>query len=229
MLSFQAKFEFFDYISDAAESSFASGCFASDSYATMADNSLKVIQDLRIGDTVLTTDPYTGETTRDTVIMFLDSSINSKIQFTKIIHEDGEITLTDYHLIYASLNKNAKDSSAIFAKDLTEEHYIFQSHNGTLVFQKVIDISRVLKRGYFAPLTLSGNIIVNGVLSSCYASVSTHWLGHFAMFPARLFHVLQESMTPYTQSPLAEHNITMFDGVHWYAYMLKSLFPFLLS
>ena len=39
--------------------------------------------------------------------------------------------------------------------------------------------------GAYAPLTLKGNIIVDEVLASCYAS-APHDLGHFGMTPIRL-------------------------------------------
>ena len=207
---------FITYISDAAESSFATGCFASDSLVTMADGSLKSIQDLNKGDKVLTADPFTGEITTDTV-------------FTKIIHDNGDITLTDYHLIYAGLSKDAKDSAAIFAKDLTEQHYVFQLSNATLTSYKIRRVLKVTKRGYYAPLTLSGNIIVNGVVSSCYASVRNQWLGHIAMFPVRLFHKLHVGLCTYKYLVFLEDMFLSADGIHWYAKLLIQFFPYLLS
>lgn len=220
---------FITYISDAAESSFATGCFASDSLVTMADGSLKSIQDLNKGDKVLTADPFTGEITTDTVVTFLDINKNKTNKFTKIIHDNGEITLTDYHLIYAGLSKDAKDSAAIFAKDLTEQHYVFQLSNATLTSYKIRRVLKVTKRGYYAPLTLSGNIIVNGVVSSCYASVSNQWLGHIAMFPVRFFHKLQVGLGTYKSLVFHEDMFLSADGIHWYAKLLIQFFPYLLS
>ena len=214
---------FITYISDAAESSFATGCFASDSLVTMADGSLKSIQDLNKGDKVLTADPFTGEITTDTVVTFL--AVNK----TKIIHDNGDKTLTDYHLIYAGLSKDAKDSAAIFAKDLTEQHYVFQLSNATLTSYKIRRVLKVTKRGYYAPLTLSGNIIVNGVVSSCYASVRNQWLGHIAMFPVRLFHKLHVGLCTYKYLVFLEDMFLSADGIHWYAKLLIQFFPYLLS
>ena len=41
--------------------------------------------------------------------------------------------------------------------------------------------------GAYTPLTREGNIIVDEVLASCYASSVDHHLAHFAMAPIRWF------------------------------------------
>ena len=41
--------------------------------------------------------------------------------------------------------------------------------------------------GAYSPLTVQGKIIVEGVLSSCYASFPDHDMAHFAMSPIRWF------------------------------------------
>ena len=40
--------------------------------------------------------------------------------------------------------------------------------------------------GTYVPLTMDGNIVVDGVLASCYASID-HDLAHFGMIPMRWF------------------------------------------
>ena len=41
--------------------------------------------------------------------------------------------------------------------------------------------------GAHSPLTMEGKIVVDGVLSSCYASFPEHDMAHFAMSPTRWF------------------------------------------
>ena len=41
--------------------------------------------------------------------------------------------------------------------------------------------------GAYTPLTREGNIIVDEVLGSCYASIGDHHLAHLAMAPIRWF------------------------------------------
>ena len=45
--------------------------------------------------------------------------------------------------------------------------------------------------GAYAPLTIEGNILVDGILASCYAS-SHHDLGHLALAPLRYFPKLMD-------------------------------------
>ena len=45
--------------------------------------------------------------------------------------------------------------------------------------------------GAFVPLTMDGNVLVDGVLASCYASVD-HDVAHFGMAPMRWFPVMSK-------------------------------------
>ena len=47
--------------------------------------------------------------------------------------------------------------------------------------------------GAYAPLTTEGNILVDGILASCYAS-SHHDLGHLALAPIRYLLTLMDCM-----------------------------------
>ena len=47
-------------------------------------------------------------------------------------------------------------------------------------------MSVLVVSGAYVPLTMEGNIMVDEVLASCYASVD-HTLAHFAMTPLQLF------------------------------------------
>ena len=57
-------------------------------------------------------------------------------------------------------------------------------------------VESVSLEGFFAPITLAGNLIVDDCLASCYASiedlgfVSGHDVAHAAMAPLRLAHRL---------------------------------------
>ena len=44
----------------------------------------------------------------------------------------------------------------------------------------------VIPEGAFVPLTMEGNIVVDGVLASCYAAID-HNLAHIGMTPLRWF------------------------------------------
>lgn len=67
--------------------------------------------------------------------------------------------------------------------------------------------------GIFAPLTLSGTALINGVLVSNYAHLADHDISHGAFFPLRaLYKVFGSSIDFHT-----------VDGVNWYASLLMKI------
>jgi len=212
----------------------------------MSDNSKKLLRHLKIGDQVKSAVRNSGEIITDQVFMFLDIAPDKRQTFMQIRYvegqatcaegqsrvaegqtlAEGEITLTEHHLLYATLNStdNFADSAAIFAKDINPNHYIFIKLNNTLVSRRVISTRHVTRTGYSAPLTYSGNIIVDDVASSCYASVSRHWLAHLALLPVRVYSRLWE-----ISCSNGDNTTDITEGVHWYAQWLTQLFPFLTS
>jgi len=220
----------------------------------MSDNSKKLLRHLKIGDQVKSAVQNSGEIITDQVFMFLDIAPDKRQTFMQIRYAErqikyaegqarcaegqvrcaegqirdaeGQITLTEHHLLYATLNStdNFADSAAIFAKDINPNHYIFIKLNNTLVSRRVISTRHVTQTGYSAPLTYSGNIIVDDVASSCYASVSRHWLAHLALLPVRVYSRLWE-----ISCSNSDNTTNIIVGVHWYAQWLTQLFPFLMS
>ena len=89
-----------------------------------------------------------------------------------------------------------------------------------------IGIERV--QSYAAPLTTSGTLLVNGLLCSCYATIESHRLGHWAMLPVRWWHMVQHHLRPLVefQFPKLDNMMRIGkqrDGIHWYPEFLSSL------
>ncbi len=81
---------------------------------------------------------------------------------------------------------------------------------------KWVKIERVERRenvGLYAPLTLTGTAIVNGVLVSNYAYLPKHQEIHLAFLPLRTLYKLfgQAAVNYY------------YDGVNWYASLLMKI------
>lgn len=69
---------------------------------------------------------------------------------------------------------------------------------------------KVLAQGLYAPLTLSGTLLVNGILVSNYANIQDHNLVHNAFFPLRALHGVFGAF-------LTNNYI---NGINWYASFL---------
>lgn len=61
--------------------------------------------------------------------------------------------------------------------------------------EKIVGIEAKIETGVYAPLTSTGNMVVDGVLSSCYALIDDQALAHFAFAPVRLAHNFWQSMS----------------------------------
>ena len=64
------------------------------------------------------------------------------------------------------------------------------SNNGSSYASKITKITVETRQGAFAPLTEEGNLIVNNVLSSCYAKIDDANLAHHAFLPYRYIAIL---------------------------------------
>jgi len=58
----------------------------------------------------------------------------------------------------------------------------------TYDIEKVVGIEARMETGVYAPLTTTGNLVVDGVLASCYAVIDDQDLAHYAFLPVRLSH-----------------------------------------
>ena len=92
------------------------------------------------------------------------------------------ILLSPQHLIFRKQNSTSS-VSVIFASEIEPGDLV---SNGSDSFDEtVIRVTMVTEKGVYAPLTLEGTMIVDGVLVSCYASWHSHDAAHLAMAPLR--------------------------------------------
>jgi len=181
--------------------------------------------DLSVGDRVLAVN-HDGSLRYDDVIAFLHRQPQPMTSFSVITTADGyRLVATADHLIFTSTDQSASFSDVAPPTFVSHLHpgndsvYIMTADYKNLGVSMVTDVTMVTERGVFAPLTSSGTIVVDGVVVSCYALVSSHQLAHVAMAPMRL-------AAPTCSWWNCYGNI---DGVHWYAQFMRrvaeSLFP----
>lgn len=154
------------------------------------------MDNLEIGYNILVLNKL-GELIYSPVIAFMDKKIELQSMCTMIETEDGTIlTLTHSHLIYRLRHGNysqyqkLEDVIPVYASEIEVNDYVFtlSKEHYQMQSSKVVKVTNVKKTGAYAPLTLEGTIIVNGVLTSCYAVIDNHHLAHTFLAPIRFLY-----------------------------------------
>ena len=109
------------------------------------------------------------------------------------------LKITEDHLIF--VEKNGKEA-AIPARDVKIGDMVYVKVGGQETLEKdaVQGVSIVFEKGVYAPVTLSGTILVNDVYTSCYFDVLSHVWFHRAMGAARAVYHLSPTMAEWISS-----------------------------
>ena len=90
------------------------------------------------------------------------------------------LKITEDHLLFVETARDVTIGDTVYVRG-------FQS---AMEKDAVQNISRVFEKGVYAPVTLSGTILVNDVDTSCYFDVLSHEWSHRAMgFACAVHHV----------------------------------------
>ncbi|KAG7265677.1 hypothetical protein CRUP_027754 [Coryphaenoides rupestris] len=219
------------------------GCFPGDGQVLLEGGATKRLRDILPGDRVLASSSADGGSPLlfSPVLSFLDRQPGAVRTFYVIRTAAGlNITLTAAHLIYIS-DGNCTDAAAaatssgpgrsgglggprtVFASEVRPGQCVLtpSPHHGNAAtlatISRVTSVGLRRSRGLYAPLTLHGSLVVDGVLASCYAAVDQPGLAHRALAPLRLIHGLLGPSGPQA------------DGLHWYAWVLQRLGRLLLD
>lgn len=127
------------------------------------------MKDVRVGDVVQTSDA-----TFERVYSFghLDEMISAEFIMLSFATDDSDsdskqdsLELTGNHLVYIEGEKNPVRADTIRIGD------ILKSASAQIIGLTVTKIHNSVNQGLYMPLTSSGTIVVNGVISSCYVSL----------------------------------------------------------
>ncbi|CAB4017677.1 sonic hedgehog [Paramuricea clavata] len=156
---------------------------------------------LEVGDKVMGWDEKRNRAIFTEIIMFAHRASGvMDVQYLKIALEDGnKITLSGNHLVMVGKHKKA-----ILARKVKRGEILFTvDENRKISPKKVLAVDKVIEQGVFCPITVHGNLIVDNVLASCYASVQDHVfleglvkisaqsIAHFGLVPMRALHKLR--------------------------------------
>jgi hypothetical protein len=188
---------------------------------------------VKVGDSVLTLDVATGRAYYDEVIAFLHRSENNTDDqvYLRLTLECGRsISLTPQHLVYVmaavedELPGELTFGEPRFASSVRPGDYLFHlnGRSGSFVKKKVAAVT--VERGnagLFAPLTMSGTMLVDDVLVSCYAHFEMYNVAHWAMAPLRAVYTLTKLIGWKLESMWSTTDDC--HGVHPYAGFLNRL------
>ncbi len=161
----------------------------------------KKMVNLDVGDKVMSCDEKRNRAIFTQVIMFAHRASDAMdVEYLKIALEDGnKITLSGNHLVMVGERKKA-----IMAQKVKPGDILFSvDENLEISPKKVLAVEKVIEQGVYCPITLHGNLIVDNVLASCYASVQDHVffeglvkisaqsIAHFGLMPMRALHKLR--------------------------------------
>ncbi|CAF1265316.1 unnamed protein product [Rotaria sordida] len=200
---------------NASSTAVVVGCFSGDSSVMLTNGELKQIDYLQTGDEILTVDHLKIVPTE--MVIMLDKQRSNQAQFYTFITDSGhKISLTGLHLIPIISPNNTMNYIAAREVQLGDQLYALV--NGHMKSSPIRNISIEIKRGYFAPLTLTGTLLVNDVLASCYASVKNHQWAQIFMAPFRWYYRLARFIS--VNDPF-DNNRT--DGIHWAVQIIYQL------
>eukprot|EP00092_Neocalanus_flemingeri_P071049 GFUD01087279.1.p1 GENE.GFUD01087279.1~~GFUD01087279.1.p1 ORF type:complete len:286 (-),score=37.20 GFUD01087279.1:79-936(-) len=156
----------------------SSGCFPGSSVLTLRSGIRKNMTEIQIDDEVL----VHGLGIFQPILGFLDLNHGKETDFIHIkTNMSTAISLTPSHIIFTQSTEEGKMIKKYAGKVMLGD-VIFNAEQGKNA--EVIKISKFSSVGYYAPLTKSGTLVVDGYLASCYASYP-HWVAHTALYPAR--------------------------------------------
>ena len=193
----------------------------------LEDGSEKNMSQVRLGDKLQSVDGQ-GNLVYSEVLMFLDREPEERSRFVTLRTEEGtELTLTSSHLVYAGAPDcgSLQCMRPVYAGNVELGHTLM-TREDRMMARTVVSVTSSHHTGVFAPLTRAGNVVVDGVLASCYAVIDSQKIAHTAFAPVRWYYSLKHTLATIVASsePSSEpRTLSVSSGIHWYPSMLYSL------
>ena len=208
------------YITESAATDKHTGCFTGQSKVVLEDGRQKNMSQLALGDKIQSVDSQ-GNLVYSEVLMFLDREPEERTRFVTLKTEDGAVlTLTASHLVYAGAPDcwDLQCMSPVYAGNVERGHNLLV-REGRMEASTVLSVTSSHHTGVFAPLTRAGNLVVDGVLASCYAVIDSQSIAHAAFAPVRWYYSLAASLGGASEP----RTVRGPPGVHWYPDILYRL------
>ncbi|CAF1370977.1 unnamed protein product [Rotaria sordida] len=161
---------------DATSTDVGIGCFSGDSSVMLTNGKQKQISYLQTGDEILAVDHLKIIPTE--MVFMLDKQRSKQAKFYTFITDSGhQISLTGLHLIPIISSNNKMNYIAARQVQLDDQLYVRMS--GHMKSSAVRNITIEIKKGYFAPLTLTARFISVNEPFNNNRTDGIHWLVQF--------------------------------------------------
>jgi len=164
-------------------------CFSLDSLVTLSSGHPISLSTLKKGDLVKSLDDK-GEEIFTHFLGWADKGSSNVGSFLQLATENGSIALTAHHFLMSTPDP-AEDPQMKRADEVAEGDFLLAATG----LQKVTSIRRVKRTGTGSPVTMTGDLLVNGVLASNYAHAPSHSSAHLWMTPFRWIDILGDEDT----------------------------------
>lgn len=149
------------------------GCFHGNSTVLLESGQAMQMDKLIIGDMIQTSSeefyPFLG---------WLERMPDTETVFLTLHTEMSSITLTPTHIIFV---KYGAKTVTKYARDVSILDELINKDGKPEVVSR---ITKSVSTGYYSPLTEPGTIVVDGLLTSCFASFP-HELANMVLYPVR--------------------------------------------
>ncbi|VDL21166.1 unnamed protein product [Hymenolepis diminuta] len=199
------------------------GCFPGSAQAISSTGTPIFLSDLQIGDSIMTLDPLTFKLYPTKVGGFLHRDEHQYSPWIEITYlrdnnnTSSKLRLTANHLIH----RWKGERSAVFAEQIRPGDEIACNLDRPKSLCRVESTrfvnSSLTETGVYAPLTGSGDMIIDGVYVSCYAHIRNEWLARLAIIPLY-----------FKSAFIVQDSVETHSGVHPYVDVLYKVAQFLI-
>jgi hypothetical protein len=171
----------------------AEACFPGDALVQLADGTQKPMSQVARGDMVLAVNRTTGALTYSKVVLMAHAFEHEETEYIAVTTSSGRtLRLSPKHLMQrsaaapaglleaaspayqlmkafpAQIQGHAVETVAAELVKVGDNIFVAAQGNKGLTAERVTAIKRIVAKGIYAPLTLAGNLVVDGVLASAY-------------------------------------------------------------
>ncbi|KAK3597702.1 hypothetical protein CHS0354_040077 [Potamilus streckersoni] len=169
-------------------------CFPPDALIRLQDGTLIQLADLRVGDKILSFVSH-GIVEYSEVYFFAHLNPNKSSQYITISTSDHKLKLTpDHHLYTVDIGGSINTFPARKIK-VGDRILVLDEDTPSLKEEVVTNLSASIEVGIYAPITMSGTIIVDNVLASCYVDIVPPKFSHPMLWPLRQLYRMAPSLS----------------------------------